>query len=613
MVIGKYEILDELGKGGFGVVYKARDITLDRIVALKVLHSQLTFDDRFVQYFEREARSLAKIDHPNVVTIHEIGNFEGQVFIAMRYLPGGSLSEKLKQQGPLGQQEAFAIFDQICQGLMAGHKRSVVHRDVKPGNILFDDSGQAIVADFSIAKAVQMSTVVATTGSLGFAGTPSYMPPEMWDEGVVTPAVDQYSLACVLFEMLTGRKLFEGETTSKIMHSHFSPVILPETMPVGLRSILKKALAFEPGDRFSSIDEFRRAIETYAKNGLIPSATPVITPLVEPSAYRREEIANQPKKQASGITQQAKQLKRLPPLFVWIMGGALVISLPIFFLTRAERTPAMLPVEGESPTQMGLSPQLYASSVYLEDKMNASATQVMTQSTSIPSGLTEKTAEATVSANQPSELSPSVVPTHELTATSEPVTRSQPYYTEEFERFPEDWYSEVPPDLEELTDISVIEGKLNFAVESGNWDSSRNAYMLYKAYTYNNVYIETSVKEKDSDNYSIRLVCHFSDTGYYQVEFGDSGFYSVHAYKFSILQGSLASGASRHIHKRSESNTFAMSCEGNRIKVFINDILVREVTDNKYNLPEGLIGIGVFHDPARSHIVEFDYVLIDAP
>ncbi|HRX00551.1 MAG TPA: serine/threonine-protein kinase, partial [Cyclobacteriaceae bacterium] len=187
MVIGKYEILDELGKGGFGVVYKARDITLDRIVALKVLHSQLTFDDRFVQYFEREARSLAKIDHPNVVTIHEIGNFEGQVFIAMRYLPGGSLSEKLKQQGPLGQQEAFAIFDQICQGLMAGHKRSVVHRDVKPGNILFDDSGQAIVADFSIAKAVQMSTVVATTGSLGFAGTPSYMPPEMWDEGVVTP------------------------------------------------------------------------------------------------------------------------------------------------------------------------------------------------------------------------------------------------------------------------------------------------------------------------------------------------------------------------------------------------------------------------------------------
>lgn len=390
MDIGKYEILDELGKGGFGVVYKARDTTLDRIVALKVLHSQLTFDDRFVQYFEREARSLAKIDHPNVVTIHEIGNYEGQVFIAMRYLPGGSLSEKLKQQGPLGQQQAFTIFDQICQGLAAGHKQGVIHRDVKPGNILFDDNGKAIVADFSIAKAVQMSTVVATTGSVGFAGTPSYMPPEMWDEGVVTPAVDQYSLACVLFEMLTGRKLFEGETTSKIMHSHFSPVILPETIPVGLRAILKKALAFEPGDRFSSIDEFRRAIEIYVKNGLIPGPTPVITPLVEPSAYRREEISNQPKKLPVGITQPSKQLKRLPPLFVWIIGAALVILLPVFFLTRGKLTPPILNVEGEPTTPIvALEPTIIEEATKIEDPTKISVPTATL--TSIPTADTSNT------------------------------------------------------------------------------------------------------------------------------------------------------------------------------------------------------------------------------
>jgi len=352
MEIGKYEILGELGKGGFGVVYKAKDTTLDRIVALKVLHSQLTFDDHFVQYFEREARSLAKIDHPNVVTIYEIGKHDGQVYIAMRYLPGGSLSEKLRRGGPLGQREAFTIFDQICQGLAAGHKRGIVHRDVKPGNVLFDDNGQAIVADFSIARAVQMSTVVATMGSGGFAGTPSYMPPEMWDDGVVTPAVDQYSLACVLFEMLTGKKLFEGETTSKIMHSHFSPVVLPETLPVGLRAILKKALAFDPENRFSSIDEFRRAIESYAKNDLVPGPKPVITPIVEASAYREGELSNQPKKQPSGITYQSKQLKRVPPAVLWIVGGFLVILLPVYFLTRNKLLPSMLPVEDETPTSI---------------------------------------------------------------------------------------------------------------------------------------------------------------------------------------------------------------------------------------------------------------------
>jgi len=349
MGIGKYEILGELGKGGFGVVYKARDTTLDRLVALKVLHSQLTLEDRFVEYFEREAYSLAKIDHPNVVTIYEIGNFEGQVFIAMRYLPGGSLSDKLRRQGSLGQQEAFAIFDQICRGLMAGHKRGVVHRDVKPGNILFDDNGQAIVADFSIAKAVQMSTVVATTGSVGFAGTPSYMPPEMWDEGVVTPAVDQYSLACVMYEMLTGRKLFEGETTSKIMHSHFSPVILPETMPLGLRIILKKALAFEPENRYASIDEFRQALEAYEKTGYIQEQKPVINPVVEPTAYRKEELSKKPKEQTLGLRQQSKQLKRLPPVILWMIGGVLVVMIPTFFLTRSKLTTVPLSVEGDPP------------------------------------------------------------------------------------------------------------------------------------------------------------------------------------------------------------------------------------------------------------------------
>lgn len=350
MNIGKYEILAELGKGGFGIVYKARDITLDRVVALKMLHAQLTLDDQFVQYFEREARSLAKIDHPNVVTIHEIGNVEGQVYIAMRYLANGNLAEKLRREGPLEQDEAFQIFSQICNGLTAGHKRGIVHRDVKPGNILFDEDGLAVVADFSIAKAVQMSTVVASSGSVGFAGTPSYMPPEMWDDGVVTPAVDQYSLACVLYEMLTGRKLFEGETTSKIMHRHFSPLNLSEYLPAELRNILQKALAFNPENRFSSIDEFRRAVETYARYGSYFAHESQVNLIVEPNPLLIDGLKDRPEKKFAGVSAKPNQPKGLPTSLLWIIGGALVIILPLLFLIRANLSSSLLSAEIDSPT-----------------------------------------------------------------------------------------------------------------------------------------------------------------------------------------------------------------------------------------------------------------------
>lgn len=352
MNIGKYEILAELGKGGFGVVYKARDVTLDRIVALKVLHAQLTVDERFVQYFEREACSLAKIDHPNVVTIHEIGNYKGQVYIAMRYLSGGSLSEKIRREGALSQQEAFRILNQVGKGLMAGHNQGIIHRDVKPGNILFDEIGQTVVADFSLAKTVQMSTSVASTGSLGFAGTPSYMPPEMWDGGVITPAVDQYSLACVLYEMLSGRRLFEGETTAKIMHSHFTPLTLPNLIPTGLRAILGKALAFNPENRFSSIDEFLQAIAAYEKNERLYAQTPEVKTIIEPNPYLTEGLNYPNRNRPNADPEKPVQSKRLPSSMYWMIGGAILIIVPAYFLIRGNFSSSLLPDQIEAPAVM---------------------------------------------------------------------------------------------------------------------------------------------------------------------------------------------------------------------------------------------------------------------
>ena len=332
MRLGKYEIISELGRGGFGIVYKAKDVTLDRIVALKVMHPQLSTDKKFIQFFQREARSLAKIDHPNVVTVHEIGEINGQVFIAMRYLAGGSLSEKLKKEGPLSQKEVIRIINQVAEGLNAGHKRGIIHQDVKPGNILFDEDGRAVIADFSIARVVQMTTMVSSPESMGVVGTPSYMAPEMWDDNLITPAADQYSLACVLFEMLVGKKLFEGETTSKIMLKHFAPITLPENLGPELRAILLKALERDPKNRFADMEAFQQALVNYANIG--SHAQDQRTEAAAKIAIATYKSGNQQRSQVPPkkvITAKLKG-KRFPAWLPWLIGGAVLVLSMAFIL-----------------------------------------------------------------------------------------------------------------------------------------------------------------------------------------------------------------------------------------------------------------------------------------
>jgi eukaryotic-like serine/threonine-protein kinase len=286
-LIGKYEILEELGRGGFAVVYKARDVELDRIVALKVLRPALGDDPDFVARFKQEARAAARLKHPHIVTVYDAIQIDGQLIIAMQYVEGRTLRDELAQ-GPLPLDRALTILEQIAGALDYAHQRGVVHRDVKPANILLEDTGlgvHATLLDFGLAKAMEASTALTSQGTL--LGSPEYMAPEQADPNrtnEIGPATDRYALGIVAYQLLTGRVPFPGNTPATL-NAHLN---LKPTDPRTLRSevspqvsaILLKMLAKAPADRYASAGEFVQAL----RSANAPSIRPIPT---KPSRWLR--------------------------------------------------------------------------------------------------------------------------------------------------------------------------------------------------------------------------------------------------------------------------------------------------------------------------------------
>ena len=275
--LGKYEIQRELGRGAFGTVYLARDTVLDVPRALKVLHPALVMDGTVVERFHREARLAARLEHPHIVPVYDFGQAEGHFYLAMRYMEGGSLKEHLAQ-GPLPWDEVMRIVQEVAAGLAYAHAQGVVHRDLKPGNILFDAQGRAAVTDFGLAKALRGAGDSASlTMSGGLIGTPAYMAPELWQGKPATPATDQYALACMVYEMVIGKALFGGDTPWEVMERHKEgprfPERWPEGVPAGLEEVLRKALAQDPERRYPDVRTFARALSGLGKKRYLDSET----------------------------------------------------------------------------------------------------------------------------------------------------------------------------------------------------------------------------------------------------------------------------------------------------------------------------------------------------
>ena len=293
--LGKYQILEEIGRGGFAAVYKALDTTLDRVVALKALAPHLTWDNTFLSRFKQEARAAASLHHPNIVIIYEVGQIEEVHYIAMEYLAGRSLSDILDEEGALPLPEVVSILEQLASALDYTHASDLIHRDIKPSNTIVSEMGHATLTDFGIVRATA-GTRLTATGTI--MGTPEYMSPEQVMEEEVGPASDIYSLGIVCYEMLAGEAPFTG-TTAAVLHAQVyeEPPFLRELnpdLPEGVAAVTHRALAKDPADRYASAGEMARALGA-ATEGI---AVPVVPSPTVPVRERPSEAVAIPTKAA---------------------------------------------------------------------------------------------------------------------------------------------------------------------------------------------------------------------------------------------------------------------------------------------------------------------------
>ncbi|MBI3694297.1 MAG: protein kinase, partial [Acidobacteria bacterium] len=264
--ISHYRILEKLGQGGMGVVYKAEDTRLKRIVALKFLPADALSNEEDKTRFVREAQAAASLDHPNICTVYEIDEAEGRPFIAMAYIDGQSLKARV-QAGPMKLEHALEVAAQVAQGLQEAHEKRIVHRDIKSANVMLTEKGQAKIMDFGLAQLAGQTRVTRTGATLG---TPAYMSPEQAQGNPVDHRTDIWSLGVVLHEMVTGQLPFKGTSEVAVVHSilHATPEPISSLrtgVPLELERIVGKALSKRPADRYQHVDEMLVDLEALRK------------------------------------------------------------------------------------------------------------------------------------------------------------------------------------------------------------------------------------------------------------------------------------------------------------------------------------------------------------
>jgi serine/threonine-protein kinase len=329
LIGGRYEIEDLVGTGGMSSVYRARDTVLERRVALKVLHEHFSADPEYVRRFRHEARAIARLNHPNIVTVIDRGEFGNRQFIVFEHIPGENLKEVVEREGQLPVAQALALTHQIARGLAFAHEHGVVHRDVKPQNVLLDESGTAKVTDFGIARSLDPEEELTQTGTL--LGTSDYIAPEQASGQPVDARTDQYSLGVLLYELLTGEVPYPADSFMAVAMRHLRDPV-PSVherrpgVPDRVDEIVAKAMAKRPQDRFPSTKAMMVAIEAALADDAGPSAgsneaTGVLS-RVEPPSPGRSAARSRPRPR--------QRRRRVSPLLLALLvvgGGAIALGL----------------------------------------------------------------------------------------------------------------------------------------------------------------------------------------------------------------------------------------------------------------------------------------------
>jgi serine/threonine protein kinase len=324
--IGRYHILEQLGEGGMAIVYKAYDTRLERDVAIKIILPIKQQSEKSIKRFEREARALAQLTHPNIIHINDFGEHDGMPFLVMDYVRGGTLKSRLGAAMPW--QEAVRVVLPIARALEYAHKHGIIHRDVKPSNILIAENGEPMLSDFGVAKLIEAEETLDLTGASLGLGTPEYMAPEYMTSKNPDQRVDIYALGIVLYELVTGRKPYQADTPLAVLYKQASeplqrPSQLKPDLSKAVEEVILKALAKNPANRYKTAGELAAALERLNNAG---------TAIARETAKKR----------------QARQL-------AWLAGGILALALvaagTIWLAGRkASQNAGQIPAQTASPT-----------------------------------------------------------------------------------------------------------------------------------------------------------------------------------------------------------------------------------------------------------------------
>ena len=288
----RYQLLERLGAGGMSDVFRARDLMLERSVAIKVLHENYSNDTAFQQRFRQEARAAANLSHPNIVTVHDFGFDHNQLFIVMGHIPGKDLKTLLRQRGRYSVEEAIPLIVQACAGIGYAHRAGLVHCDIKPHNMIVSPDGRLKVTDFGIARA--LSTILPDERADVVWGSPQYFSPEQAVGEPPSPASDVYSLGVVLYEVLTGALPFTAPTSEELARLHLEMAPIPPSeyvpdIPSALEQIVLKVLSKEPAARYRTADQLGRVLLRFGTQRDTPS-TPSLSLTPEASStYQQPE------------------------------------------------------------------------------------------------------------------------------------------------------------------------------------------------------------------------------------------------------------------------------------------------------------------------------------